>query len=177
MRERDWLVFRVVPRMEIVAERLVRRLGYQAMCPYEEKLVRRGKSRHPRPWKFPLYPGYLFARGPDWKALWLHVSGKLDPIDHIAAVYGYLHPVWTTMPYFLPPADVEYLQSIADGKYRPEDPAQKLKVGDKVIMPGSPMKDWEGTATEISGENVTVEVRWEKNTLKVKTKLAKVKKV
>jgi hypothetical protein len=167
--------------MEITAEKLVRRLGYQAMVPYEEKLVRCGRSRHPRPWKCALYPGYLFASGPEWSRLWDHVNGKLPEreVDNIAAIYSYLHPVWTPMPYFLPAADVEYLVSIADGRYQPnpEEPPKKLQVGDRVILPDGPMQGYEGTATEISGENVTVDIKREKNTIKIKTKLAKLEKV
>lgn len=179
MADRSWFVLRVLPRLEIVAERLVRRLDYKAMCPYEEKLVRRGKSRHPRPWKIPLYPGYLFVHSPDWAGLYNHITGKIKgkELDNVSMIFGYLHPMWTDLPYFLPPADVDYLQSIADGKYKPDEPAQKLRVGDKVLIPEGLMQGYTGTATEISGKNVTIEIKHSEETRKIKLPLANVEKV
>lgn len=177
MTNKQWWVLRCLPQLEITAEKLVRRIGYQAMAPYEERLARRGKARHPRKWKFALYPGYLFASWPDWNEGWNRITGKINPIDSITAIYGFLHPMWTTMPYILPAADVEYLYSIAEGRYRPEEPAKKLKVGDRVLIPEGVMQGYTGTATEISGGNVTVEVKREKNTVKIKTKLANLEKV
>lgn len=170
MSNRNWFVLRVVPNTEIAAEKLVRRLDYQAMAPYFEG--RRRVHKTPRSWKYPLFPGYLFASWDSWSEGWNRVH------DQIPWVYDFLKPVWWGHePSVLKPADVEYLKSIADGKYKPGDPEPSIKVGDYVLILEGSFQGCIGTTTEISGKNATVEVPEVKMTSNVKIKLAKLEKV
>lgn len=178
MIHRKWWVLRVLPQQELIAERLVKRLGYQAMVPYVERWVRRTpRSPHKRLWKQPLFPSYLFASWDHWQEGWYRVRGKLNPMENISSIYDFLAPISVPMPYILPPADVEYLESISDGKYRPEEPVRKLVVGDKVLIPEGWLAGQTGIAMEISGKNITIEVKSEEKTHKIKMPLAKVEKV
>jgi transcription antitermination factor NusG len=180
---RHWFVLRCKPSLEITAEKQIKHLGMDAMVPYVEGGRRPNKrTQRYRKYKFPLFPGYLFASWVDWAAGWRRIGPSPDEKhnpDRIDAIYGFLHPVWTTMPYILPPADVEYLESIADGKYKPEvHNTPCLKVGDEVLISEGPFQGHRGKTTEIRGENVTLDVPIFGKFSKIKVEgLAKLKKV
>jgi transcription antitermination factor NusG len=133
-----------------------------------------------------LFPGYLFASWPlrDWAAGWNRITGKLmpkdaDPAEIVGSIYGFLGPIWSPTPYILPPAEVEYLESVADGKYKPEVHGEpSLKVGDRVLISEGPFQGHTGTTTGIRGENVTLDVKVFGKFSKVRVDgLAKLKKV
>lgn len=185
MSTKPWWVLRVQVSQELTAEKQVRELGYDAMAPYEEGLRRvRGNNRK---WKWPLYPGYLFASWPNWREGWHRIrgvdpaTGEIDPAKAIGAIYSYLHPMWVPMPYLLPPSDVEHLQSIADGKYKPEEhDAPRLKVGDQVLVSSGPFEGRTGTLTKArgkSGKRATVTFKDEKNLVDVEFEVVKLEKV
>lgn len=176
MSAKNWYVLRVFTNSELTAEKQVKRLGYDAMVPYLQGLRRVRKNN--RPWKWPLFPGYLFASWADWHAGWNHITGKVNPLDQITAIYNFLGPVWAPMPYILNAADVEYLQSIADGKYDPADDERRpLKVGDHVLIPEGPFEGKSGRLADISGKNATIEVKAEKIVMPVKIEVAKLRRM
>ena len=166
-----WYILRIIPRREIETERQMRKLGYPTICPYVEGRCRIHKT--PRKWKFPLFPGYLFASWPDWNAGWNHVT------DKIKTVYDYLGPQESTNPSILRLADVEYLQSIADGRYKAGEDPLRLRVGDNVLVADETSWFHEAAATirEIRGRNAIVEMHNMKMTDNVKISLAKLEKV
>lgn len=173
MSNERWWVLRVLPQKEMQSEKLVRRMGFQAMAPYHEG--RRRVNRTPRPWKYPLFPGYLFASWSDWNEGWQRIT---DQVSGIPWVYDFLKPFWLSpKPAVLKAADVEYLKSIADGKYHPGEPAPRLRVGDYVLIPDGSFQGCIGTVKEIVGKNATVEVPEVKMTSNIKIKLAKLEKV
>lgn len=178
MSGRPWYVLRVIPQREIIAEKQVRQLGYEAMAPYEGGLRKvRGNNRS---WKWPLYPGYLFASWHGWWEGWNRVAGNDgNEADMITAIWGYLHPVWTPMPYLLSTPDVKHLQSIADGKYKRDEheAPPRLKVGDRVIIPDGPFEGRSGVLMEISGKKATVSVKGEKSVWGVDIDLASIEKM
>jgi transcription antitermination factor NusG len=174
---RPWYVLRCKPQSEIEAEKQIRRLGYDTIVPYKMGFRRvRGNNR---PWKWALFPGYLFASWLDWATGWRRIaSDDKDNPDRIASIYGFLHPIWMPTPYVLPPADVEYLQSIADGKYKPaEDTSAKWNVGDPVLIPEGPFQGRVGTITKVHGKKATIAIKGEKNVLSIEIAIANLEKV
>lgn len=172
-----WYVLRVPPQREIETERQLRKLDYLAMCPYIEG--RRRVNKTPRKWKFPLFPGYLFASWPDWNEGWNRVTGKIDPATKIVTIRGFLRFDGSAAPSIVKPADVEYLQSIADGRYKAGDEPLKLRVGDKVLIADEESYFHEAAATirEIRGRSAIVDVHDMKMTDNVKILLAKLERV
>jgi len=167
-----WWVLRVLPQKEIETEKLIRRLGYEAMSPYVEG--RRRVHKTPRPWKYPLFSGYVFANWPNWREGWNKIT---DKDRGIAWVYDFLRPSWQSAePSVLKPADVAYLKSIADGRYQPGEPAPRLRIGDYVLIPDGSFQGCIGTVKEISGKTATVEVPEVKMTSNIKIRLAKLEK-
>jgi transcription antitermination factor NusG len=169
-----WWVIRVLPQRELETEKLVKRFdGYEAIAPYREgwRYIR----KNGRPWKWPLFPGYLFVSWPNWDEGWNRITHK---DTGIAWVYDFLKPVWWGHEAStLKPADVEYIKSIADGKYQPGGPEPSINVGDCVLILDGSFQGCVGTAKEISGKNATVDVPGMKMTSNVKIKLAKLEKV
>jgi transcription antitermination factor NusG len=174
MSKRHWWVLRVIPQKEVETEKLIKRFdGYEAMVPYVEG--RRRVHKTPRPWKFPLFPGYVFASWENWSEGWNRVSHRNTGI---AWVYDFLKPVWWgSDPSILKPGDVEYLRSIADGKFKSEDQRASVQVGDWVLIPDGSFQGCIGTVKEISGKSATVEVPEVKMTSNIKIRLAKLEKV
>jgi transcription antitermination factor NusG len=180
---RPWYVLRCAPQSELQAEKQIKQLGYDAMAPYEQGKRRvRGNNRL---WKWPLFPGYLFASWENWHEGWNRITGKLlnkdgtpNEADRIASIYGFLHPIWVPMPYLLIPSDVEHLRSISDGKFkRDEQEAPRLKVGDQTLISDGPFEGKIGTLSEVRGKRATVSVQGEKNVLDVEIEVVKLEKV
>jgi transcription antitermination factor NusG len=169
MSNTEWWVLRVTPNEEIRAEKQVKQLGYEAICPYQ--LGYRRRRGNPRPWKHPLFRGYLFATWPDWNAGWNHVTSKIE------AIYDFLGPAMSPMPSILKPADVEYLMSIADGKYDPDaekEPA--LCVGETVLIAEGIGQGYGGEVEEIRGKKAAVSVKEVKMTSKLWVPIANLQK-
>ncbi len=164
-----WYVLRTLPQREIHTEKLIRRIGYEAMAPYEEG--RRRVHRTPRSWKYPLFPGYVFASWPNWNEGWNVITAKNTGI---AWVYDFLRPHWMSPePSILKSADVEHLKSIADGKFKREDGAPSLVVGDRVLVPDGLLQGHTSTIVSIKrGKKATIEVSEGKNAIYLDRPLA-----
>lgn len=64
--ETDWVIVKVRPGAEEVAERNLRQEGYRAYLPRYRKMLRpRGEARKGQPSMRPAFPGYLFVQ--DWR--------------------------------------------------------------------------------------------------------------
>jgi transcription antitermination factor NusG len=169
-----WFVLRCLPQKELETEKLIKRLDYEAMTPYVEG-QRQVRKNVRRTWKYPLFPGYVFASWENWSEGWNRVSNRNTGI---AWVYDFLKPVWWgSDPSVLKPTDVEYLRSIADGKFKTDDPRQQVRVGDYVLIPDGSFQGCIGTVKEITGKNATVEVPEVKMTSNIKIRLAKLEKL
>lgn len=165
---KPWFVLRCLPQKEVETEKLIRRMGYDAMVPYLDGQRRvHGRSR---PWRFPLFQGYAFASWEDWSDGWNRVT------DKIKWVYDFIGPSWTNKPSVLRPADVDYIQSIADGKYRSGEPTKGIRVGDWVLVSDGSFQGCTVLVKEIVGKKATVEVPQVKITSNVKIPLAKLEK-
>lgn len=172
MSNRRWYVLKTLPQREIETEKRIKSLdGFDAMAPYVEG-QRQVRKNVRRMWKFPLFPSYVFACWENWSEGWNRVS------DAVPWVYDFLKPVWWgSDPAILKPADVEYLRSIADGKFKSGDPRKQVQVGDYVLIPDGSFQGCIGTVKEITGKNATVEVPEVKMTSNIKIRLAKLEKV
>ena len=87
-------------------------------------------------------------------------------------------PLGGDAPAVLRPVDVEYLLSIADGKYKP----RTLVVGDHVLVPDGYLQGRSSTVTSIKrskkrGNIATILVDGEKNDIKLDRPLAILEKV
>ena len=179
---KPWVVLRCVPALELKSEKLLRRLGFVAVAPYEESLRRiRGNNR---PWKWPLFQGYVFASWSNWADGWNRirgvdsVTGEIDESKAITAIYSFLRPKSSPYPYELLQADVDYLLSISDGKYkRDEQPEPRLKIGNHVLISDGPFQGYTGTIKAIRGKIGTVEVQREKIARDIKLSLASLEKM
>jgi transcription antitermination factor NusG len=153
----NWFVLKVRPTREIEIEKQVRALGYEAMAPYVEG--RRRIHKTPRPWKFPLYTGYVFVGFADHGTAWQHVRDACNSDER--KVVGRL--IGGERPEVLRPADVEYLRSIADGRYRPAM-LQQLMVGDRVLVPDGLLQGYPSTIVKIKRDKTAkLKVSEEKN--------------
>lgn len=160
MRGHPWFVMPVAPRQELHLEKEIRRLGYEAMAPWMEGQKRMRRGGNPRPWKYPLYVGYVFVSLPDHAAGWQHLQGTFNTLER-RLVFRLLGG---DDPAAIRSADVEYLQSIADGRFRPNDAAPTVVIGDTVIVPEGHLKGQTSIVVKIKrGKTATVKVIGEKN--------------
>ena len=164
-----WYVLRAQPQTELRTEKQIKDIGYQAMCPYAEG--RRRVHRLVRKWRFPLFSGYLFASWEPYGAGW-------EAIKAIDTVRGILKKdELTATPATLSLADIEYLQSIADGKYISPDDIRSLCVGDQVLIPEGPLEGCLAILKKIRGKEATIEPRLAKNKIKVRIPIAKLRRI
>jgi transcription antitermination factor NusG len=166
-----WYVLRVKPQRELATEKQVRALGFDAMCPYADgsrrvrQLVRR--------WRYPLFTGYVFAALEAPALDWQRICESCNSED--SRVVGRL--LGGDDPVALRPSDVEYIKSIADGKYKPGDVVGSLVVGDTVLVPDGLLHGFPATIVRIKrGRTATLEVKTEKNSVILKRPLAKLVK-
>jgi transcription antitermination factor NusG len=163
----NWYVLPVASQSELTLEKKIRSLGYGAMAPWHEgqKYVRGNR----RKWRRPLYVGYVFISLPEHAAGWQHVSSELNTLER-KTVFRLLGG---DAPAVLRTADVEYLSSIADGKYRPEDTAATFVVGDRVLVPDGYFQGIARTIVRIKrGKKATLKVKGEKNDMYLERPIA-----
>jgi transcription antitermination factor NusG len=168
----QWFVLPVLSQRELTVEKRIRALGYAAMAPWDEG-QRRIRGLY-RPWRFPLYTGYVFVSLSDAAAGWQHLSGTLNSLER-RLVFPLLAE--GDAPAVLRPSDVQYLQSIADGGY-----VRSLVVGDTVLVPDGYFQGQRSTITKIRnskkrGNRATVKVKGEKNDVLLDFPLAILSKV
>jgi hypothetical protein len=96
-----WLILRVAPQTEFRALHDVRRLGYDAIVPFEQRWRRRPRSRRPEWYKVPLLPRYLCAQVP-WDEF-------LMARDDARDIQGVLFS--DGRPAHMRPADLAYLRT------------------------------------------------------------------
>ena len=162
-----WYVLPCLSQTELSIEKKIRSLGYGALAPWHEgqKYVRGNR----RKWRRPLYVGYCFVSFPDHAAGWQHVSGELNTLER-KVVFRLLGG---DMPAVLQPADVEYLQSISDGKYRSEDTAATFVIGDRVLVPDGYFEGRASTIVRINrGKKATLRVNGAKNDIYLERPIA-----
>lgn len=168
MTNAPWYVLPVRSAHELRIERKIRDLGYGAIAPWHEgqKYVRGNR----RKWRRPLYVGYVFVSFLDHATGWQHVNSELNTLDERKVVFKLLGGA---EPALLTPTDVEYLHSIANGKYRPEDAAPTFVVGDRVLVPDGYFQDVTSTIVRIKrGKKATLKVKGEKNDMYLERPLA-----
>lgn len=157
-----WLVLPVRSGSELAIEKRVRALGYAAMAPWD-KGQRRMRNGCYRDWRFPLYVGYVFVSFPDHGAGWQHLNSELNTLER-KIIFQFLGG---DAPAILRSDDVEYLNSIADGRFKTEDAAATIVIGDRVIVPDGHLKGQPSIVMRIRdskkrGKRVTVKVIGEK---------------
>jgi transcription antitermination factor NusG len=140
---RHWYVLPVLGQHELRIETKIRDLKYDALAPWHEgqKHVRGNR----RKWRRPLYVGYVFVSFPDHAAGWQHLNRELNTVER-KVVFRLLGG---DAPAILRPEDVGYLQSIADGRFKPEDAAPTVVIGDRVLVPDGLLKGQPSIVTEI----------------------------
>jgi transcription antitermination factor NusG len=174
MSERPWFVLRVQSRMELEAEKRIRVLGFSAMSPYRE-VWHRIRAGRPRKRRYALFPTYTFVCLPDPDAGWQAIQGALNT-ELTRMAYNLLPSSDAPLP--IAPKDVEYLASIADGKYRQDEDVHGFKVGDSVVIPAGPFKDIVGTILRIlRGKKATLEIKEAKIASTVEIPLANLEKL
>ena len=150
-----WYVMRVRPSLELRAEKEIRSLKIEAMSPYRE-VWHRIRGGRPRKRRHAIFPGYVFVSLDDVSARWQAIQDSLNRDDCRVALR--LLPT-SDNPTTLRPEDVEYLASVADGKYQPEQDVKSLRVGDQVLVPTGPLKGFVGTILRIRrGKKATVSI-------------------
>lgn len=166
----QWHVLPCRPALELSIEKKIRSLGYGAMAPwYEGQKYIRGNRRK---WRRPLYVGYVFVSFPDHAAGWQHVSGEMNTAER-RIVFRLLGG---DDPTALHQADVEYLHSIADGRYK--DPARTFTVGDQVFVPNGHLQGLPSTIVRIKrGTKATLRVEIGKRDIHLERPLAILVKV
>lgn len=163
----NWYVLPVRPALELSIEKKIRALGHGAMAPwYEGQKYVRGNARK---WKRPLYVGYVFVGLADHADGWQHIASDLNTLSR-KVVFRLLGG---DTPAVLRSADVEYLQSIADGKYSPEESAPTFVIGDRVLVPDGYFQGLASTIVKIKrGKRATLKVKGEKNDIYLERPLA-----
>lgn len=170
----QWHVLPVAAQRELFLEKRIRALGYGAIAPWDES-QRRVRGCY-RPWKFPLYVGYVFVCLPAPAEDWQRLRAEFNTEER-RLVFRLLGG---ETPAVLAPADVAYLQSIADGRY--QDAAKSLVVGDTVIVPDGHLQGRASIVTKIRhskrrGARATVRIIGDKNDITQEFPLASLVKV
>ena len=164
----EWMVLPCASQHELRLEKRIRSLGYGAMAPWQEGSRRiRGNSRT---WKHPLYVGYVFVSLPDPAGGWQHLCSEFNTLER-RVVFRLLGG---DAPAILRPDDVEYLQSIADGRFKPdEDAAPTFVVGDRVLVPDGHLQGLPSIIVKIKrGKLATLKVKGDKNDMYLERPIA-----
>lgn len=144
------------------------------MAPYREvwHRIRRGR---PRKRRHALFPGYAFVCLQDAGAGWQAIQATLNTDENRVALR--LLPT-SDNPAILAHDDVDYLVSVADGRYQPGEEVPRLKVGDEVLVSDGPFYGFTGRILSvIRGKRATVEVKQVKIARGLEIPLANLEKV
>lgn len=134
----NWFVLAVQPRKESFVERQLRSLGFEAVCPRYQKLVRHARTT--KSVAAPLFPGYLFVELRSASQSWRSVNWVPGAIGLVK-----FENRPTPLPYFF--VDQFILNLGRDGIV---GFTQKLAVGEKVKAIGGPFDHFTGEIIEMS---------------------------
>jgi hypothetical protein len=151
MSDHPWYVLSCLAQHELSLEKKIQDLKYDAMAPWDEAQKRvRGCQR---PWRFPLYTGYVFVQLADPDAGWQHLKAQFNSPERWL-IFKLLSETPEAPPTALRPTDVAHLMSIRDGKYSVEAECRELVVGDCVLVPEGYLQDqFQGQTSIVSRIN------------------------
>jgi transcriptional antiterminator RfaH len=141
---RPWYAAQLKPNAGAIAERNLRRQGFELFVPQEQCAVR-GASAF-RTVRRPLFPGYVFVRAGADMAV---PSAALRAVNGTQGVVRLVS--FGASPAPLPPGFVEALIERYDAGGRMAPP-QMLREGDRVRMASAPFVDMIGSIEKISAE-------------------------
>lgn len=143
--QQPWYVAQLKPNAGAIAERNLRRQGFELFAPFEDCSVR--GARQFRTIRRPLFPGYLFVR-----AVGDACASPAAALRSVNGTQGVVRLVaFGAQPAPVPPGFVEALIRRCDEAGRMLPP-QALCEGDRVRLATAPFVDMVGAIEKISAE-------------------------
>ncbi len=136
----EWYLVQVKPNSYAVAERNLRRQGFETFLPLHET-TRRLATRFASEWR-PLFPGYMFIRLDPAESSWRKVNSTYG----VNRIVGF-----GTSPAPVPPALVEGLLGRCDEKGRMQA-SEALAAGQTVLVVAGPFSNFVGTVEKTDSQ-------------------------
>ena len=136
-----WRLAHVKSRQEALAEKNLRRQGFEVFCPYELRTIRHARKLTQT--RRAIFPGYLFV----------NFDADNQPWRTINNTYGVLRLVsFGGTPPLAPPGFVENMASAADenGLVDPHSRNKHFSVGERVRIANGPFTDFHAIVEELS---------------------------